>query len=71
MKVYFRKPGEGKEIQFSYQSEDYEVFGTESWKIIIYLIIAFVYLAIGFLLYKKCTSNSQTLQGDNDYISVN
>ena len=72
MKMYLRKPGDGKEVQFSMESKDYEVFGTESWKIILYLIMAFVYLGIGFLLYKKCSGNSQSLRNfDNEYMSVN
>jgi hypothetical protein len=72
MQVYLRKPSDGPVVQFSYENRDYEVFGSGSWKIIIYLIIIFVYLAIGFLLYRKCSSNSQNLQTINgDYVSVN
>jgi len=72
MKVYIRKPSDGPIIQFSFDTQGYEVFGTDAWKILVYAIIVFVYLAIGFLLYRKCSSNSQNLRTINDdYISVN
>lgn len=70
--MYVNKPSNRSAVQFSFKSDKYDIFGTNAWKVIIYLIIAFVYLGIGFLLYKKCSSDSGGLKTSNDeYLSVN
>ena len=71
MKLYYNKAGEGSGVKFTIEPVDYEVFGSNNWKIVIYLVIAFVYLGIGFLLYRKCSGNAQSLRDNDGYISVN
>ena len=71
LKLYLRKPVNGAVAQFSFEIRDFEIYGTNAWKVFMYLIIGFIYLAIGFLLYKHCTPRSQGLSGNNEYITVN
>lgn len=70
--IHYFEPGITLNPVFSFTEADYEVFGNNSWKVVIYIIIAFVYLGIGFLLYKKCSGNSRSLDENQDtYTSVN
>lgn len=72
MIIHYDKASMDLNPYFSFTESEYEVFGNNSWKVVIYIIIAFVYLGIGFLLYKKCSGNARSLDENEDtYTSVN
>ena len=57
-------------IQFSLNVSDYVNYSSKWWKIIIYVIVALVYLGLAYMFYKKCKGKSQEDVDDN-YTKVN
>lgn len=64
IKIYLRRSDDGPKIQFSMEVSDYDNFSSSWWKVLLYIVIGLVYVALGILVYKKCTGKKKVPPAD-------